>query len=164
MVLTDKTALPPRCVRTNQPVTNREFRVWNLPWMPGWLRILMIVCPAFLLFAPFVIRRRCRLKAGISRGVKFRFSLIKLVAWVLILGAVIGPIVLVMVGLQSAAVATMVLTPFFVWGGALLYVFFSSPLEIARHLGDRFWIRGCSPAFLESLKESLGDTAPAAVP
>jgi hypothetical protein len=160
LVLTDKTALPPRCVRTNLPVSEREYRTWDLPCTPTWLRILMILLPAFLLFAPFVVRHRCRLKAGLSRNARYRYLLLKLLAIVLILWAIIAPIAFAGFDRPDAMLIYVAAFPFLFWGGFILLIMFSSPLTVIKHEGDKFWIKGCSPAFLESLKESLAESAP----
>ena len=163
LVLTDRTALPPRCVRTNQPVSERECQTWDLPWLPLSLRIVMCVAPMFLLFAPFVVRQRCRVQAGISQSVRFRYLLRKLLACLLIVGSLIAPVVCLAIGQTGAAVLTVVFFPFLFWGGFILLILFTSPLTIAAHSGDHFWLKGCSPEFLASLKGSLGETEPTPV-
>lgn len=155
VVLTDKTALPPRCVRTNLPLQEHEYRTWDLPWIPGWLKFIMLVAPAFLLFTPFVVRRRCYLKAGLSPGVRFRFFLLKLAAGLLILGSLFVPIACAALDLENGLLFAVVLFPISFWGGFVILILFSSPLSIGKHEGDLFWVRGCSPVFLESLRDSL---------
>lgn len=155
LVLSDKTALPPRCVKSNQPVDERAYRTWDLPWMPLWLRIIMLLSPAFLLFAPFVIRRRCHLKAALSHTAWLRFFFLKLTAVLLIIGSFVFPIIYATAGMDAWAFYAAIFFPIFLWGGFAILILFSSPLSIAKHKGDLFWIKGCSPAFLESLRESV---------
>jgi hypothetical protein len=163
LVLTDRTALPLRCVRTNRPVSEREYQTWDLPWLPLSLKIVMCLAPAFLLFAPFVVRRRCRVKAGISKRVRFRYLLRKLLACLFILGSLIAPVVCLGLGQLGAAMVSAVLFPFLFWGGFILLILFTSPLTIQQHIGDYFWLKGCSPEFLASIKASLGEVTPAKI-
>lgn len=160
LVLTDRTALPLRCVRTNQPVSERECQTLDLPWIPPTLKIAMCLVPFLLLFAPYAVRRRCRLQAGISKGVRFRYLLRKLLAGLLIVGALVAPLVCMINGWLGSALVTVVAFPFLFWGGFIFLILFTSPLTIADHKGDQFWLQGCSPEFLASIKESL----PAATP
>lgn len=153
LILTDRTSLPLRCVRTNRPVNEREYQTWNLPWLPLWLKVVMCIAPAFLLFAPHVVRRRCRVQAGISDSVRFRYLLRKIVAGLLILGSLFAPLVFLNAGMLFALLVSLSLFPFLFWGGFILLILFSSPLKVQRNTGDYFWLDGCSPEFLASLKE-----------
>jgi hypothetical protein len=155
LVLTDKTALPLRCVKTNQPVEESEYRTWDLPWIPSWLRILMLTGVGFLFFVPFIVRRRCHLKAGLSRSAWLRFFISKLVAVFLIVGPFIPPMIFSTLRMDEWAFYSILCLPILVWVGLIILIMGSSPLSVAKHKGDRFWIRGCSPAFLESLRESV---------
>ena len=159
LVLTDRTALPPRCVRTNRPVSEREYQTWDLPWLPLWLKIVMCISPAFLLFTPYVVRRRCRVQAGISKPIRNRYLFRKLMACLFILGSLIAPIVCLGIGQLGAMMVSVILFPFLFWGGFILLILFTSPLTIQRHIGNHYWLNGCSPEFLASLKASLNETA-----
>lgn len=153
LVLTDRTALPPRCVRTNRPVSELEYHTLALPWLPGWLKVVMCVSPAFLLFAPYVVRHRCRLQVGISKQIRYHYLFRKLLACLLIAGAFLIPVLLLVLQQNGAAMATLLMFPFLFWGGFILLILFSSPLTIHEHSGDHFWLAGCSPDFLESVSE-----------
>lgn len=91
LVLTDRTALPPRCVKTNAPVSERECQMFDLPWLSPALKVVMCIAPIVLLFAPHAVRRRCHLQAGLSKGVRVRYLLRKLLAGVVIVGALVAP-------------------------------------------------------------------------
>jgi hypothetical protein len=159
LVPTDRTALPPRCVRTNRPVSERDYHTLDLPWLPLWLKIVMCIAPAFMLFAPYAVRQRCRVQAGISKPVRFRYLLRKLVAALLILGSVIAPVVFLSLDQRGASIVSVLLFPFLFWGGFILLILFTSLLTIQRHIGDHYWLNGCSPEFLAGLNASLGESA-----
>jgi len=162
LVLSDKTALPMRCVKTNQPVEENAYCAWNLPWIPAWLKILMLTGLGFLFFVPFVVRRRCRVKAGLSQTAWLRYFFLKLLAVFLILGSFVPPMIFGKLEMDEWAFYSFMCLPILIWIGLIILIMGSSPLSIVRHKGDRFWIRGCSPAFLESLKESVVAEASAA--
>ena len=155
LVLSDKTALPLRCVKTNQTVDENVYRTWNLPWIPLWLRILMLTGLGYLFFVPFVVRRRCRLRAGLSQTARLRYFFLKSTAVFLILGSFVPPMIFGKLEMDEWAAYSFMCLPILIWIGLVILIMGSSPLSIVRHEGDRFWIRGCSPAFLESLKESV---------
>jgi hypothetical protein len=152
LVLSDWTALPARCVKTNLPVSERECQLMNLPWMPLWLKVVMCISPVFLLFAPYAVRKRCRVQAGISKGVRLRYLLRRLVAGLLIVGSFILPVVCVVLDLPTAALVALLLFPFLFWGGFVYLVFFTSPLSVQRCVDEHYWLKGCAPEFLASLQ------------
>jgi hypothetical protein len=69
-----------------------------------------------------------------------------------ILGSLIAPIMYAAVGLDAWMTAAIVLFPLFFWGGFWILILFTSPLKIVKHEDGLFWLEGCSPKFLESLK------------
>jgi hypothetical protein len=164
LVLTDRTALPPRCVQTNQPVSERECQIWNLPWLPPWLTIVMCISPVFLMFAPYVVRKRCHVQAGISQGVRLRYLFRKLLAGLLIVGSILIPILCIVSEQPVAAMAAILLFPFLFWGGFIILILFTSPLTIHRCAGEYFWLKGCSPEFLASLQEPHVEVEPISPP
>lgn len=152
LIIHDKTALPYRCIKTNQPISEKEYGAWDLPWLPGWLKVLMIFGPFFLLFAPLMTDKRCRVKAGISRSAKRRYQFHKALAVLLILGSL--AIVPIGMALQSIPLIVFgcISFVFLFWGGFIWLILFSSPLRIARVEDEKFWIQGCSPEYLQSLE------------
>jgi hypothetical protein len=152
LVIRDKTALPQRCVQTNEPVSVNEYTTWDLPYIPIWLMIVMIASPLFLVFTQFAVRRRCHLRAGLSRSVRRRFFLLKFGAASIILLSIISPVVCITSGsTELAMLSIMLFLPLF-WGGFAILILGTSPLRIVRHSSDRFWIKGCSQVFLSGLQ------------
>ena len=158
LVLKDKTALPMRCVHTDKPVTDRDYRNLDLGYIPSWLKVLSLLMPFFLIATPYAVRSRCRLKAGISRSVQRRFLIRKLLASLCILGSLLLPFALLYFNLPEIAIPFFLLFPFLFWGGFACLIWFCSPLKVARCENDHFWIKGCSPEYLESLRQNLAQT------
>jgi hypothetical protein len=127
--------------------------------MPLWLKVVMCVSPAFLLFAPYVVRKRCHVQAGISKGVRRRYLRRKLLASLLILGSVLVPIGLMLLQQPIAGMVSLLSFPFLFWGGFIFLIVFTSPLTIHQCVGERFWLKGCSPEFLASLQEPQEEEA-----
>ena len=152
IAMEDCTFLPMRCVKTNKLVGKSQYTTWDLPYIPSWLAVGMIFCPALLLVVPFSVRQRCRFKAGLSRGQRCRFFLYKM-------GLVVAMLLCLALPFYSATISdnfnllmsigTTCLLLF--WIGFATLVLFTTPLRIVRHEGDLYWIKGCSPDFLESL-------------
>jgi hypothetical protein len=163
LVLADRTALPPRCIHTNQPVSERECEIFNLPWIEPTLKLAMCFVPALLLIAPYAIKRRCRVQVGISRSVRRNYLLRKVAAGLVMLGALVTPFVLLASNWTGPLIIVFALAPFTFWGCFVYLVLFSSPLTIANHKGHHFWLQGCSPEFLASIRADLRAAAQAPV-
>ena len=69
LVITSLVALPERCVRTNEPISPREYHSWNLAFVPTWILVLMFLAPFFFFFGPFFAKKRCGFKAGLSKSI-----------------------------------------------------------------------------------------------
>jgi hypothetical protein len=151
IVVTDKTALPPRCFKTNQPVSEAEYINWDLPYIPEWLTTFMILAPFFLVAVPFGVKKRCRLKAGLSSANRMRYQMRKWIAAAMILLAFAIPAVGIY--FQSTEVITLGLVGFIplFWGAFVILILFSHPLKVIKHKDGQFWIRGGSAEFLKSL-------------
>jgi hypothetical protein len=151
IVVADKTALPLRCVKTNQPIGEAEYTIWDLPFIPSWLTTFMIFWPFLLIAAPFGARSRCRLRAGLCSSERKRYVTRKFIAAALILLSFIVPIVGLV--LESRVVGTLGVVTFMplFWGSFAYIILFSDPLKVTKHKDGQFWIRGCSAEFLKSL-------------
>ena len=151
IVVPTKTALPRRCVRTNADVAESEYEVWDLPLMSRGLVVVMLIAPIVLLFAPAVIRRRCKLKAGLSKRVRRAFMLRKSVGAAMILLALFSvPTAAFLNIVPLFLLAVISFVPLF-WGGFIVMLLLSRPLRNVKCDGEVYWIKGCGPDFLEGL-------------
>ena len=149
LIVPTMTALPMRCIVSNQPVSNSEYQSWDMPCIPRWLIALMYLSPLFMITAPF-IRRRCRMRAGLSRSARRRRTFLKAVA----VAVLISPFVAVAFGLamrsQMLAVSGVIASAFTYFGLAA-FVLRTLPMRARYYREGVFWVTGCSPAFLASL-------------
>ncbi|MBA3481426.1 MAG: hypothetical protein H0T51_06385 [Pirellulales bacterium] len=151
LIIPSKTALPKRCIVTNEPVSDSEYQVWDLPCIPRWLIALMFMGIFFLLTGPYV-RHRCKVKAGLSKRARRNRRLKRL----LLLLVVFSPLFV-----ASAAIAAM--SPHWLLPGLIsvmaayftipYMVLTSQPLRVRQSRDGLHWVDGCSPAFLASLEE-----------
>lgn len=149
LVVTSYTALPQRCFVTNEPISELEYQIWDLPRIPRWLFTLAFVSPFLLITAPFV-RDRCKLKAGLSRKVRRKRLLVNS-ALVFAILTPIWAVVAALVTRQPIFVLLAVAGVVFAQFGLPVLILLRPPLRVDRHEGDLFWIRGCSAEFLASV-------------
>ena len=162
--------LPARCVKTNEAVERyNEVKPRQLMWVPSWARLspsLGIVAPmlaiwmtsdwastAFLVVAvpsiliagllPVAFQKRMNVTYALQRRER-RWRLA--VQSVAVVGGVGG-------WLLGKVYDTDSFAGFFALiGGGFLASVFHHPLRAARYRDGEFWIKGCSPEFLDSLE------------
>lgn len=151
LVVPTKTALPQRCVVTNQPVTEALYTAWELPFVRSWI-VFFLFGPLLLLFSPIIVRRRCMLKAGVSKEVRRRYLLLKVA--MLLLG--VSPLVLVAVAIDLRSEDLLLSLGFpgvvVVYVAAFVFIYHTTPLKVVREEDGLYWIKGCSIEFLDSLE------------
>ena len=151
IVIPTKTALPRRCIVTNEPIPDNLYASWDLPYVKGWL-ILLIFGPWMLILAPAIAKRRCKLMAGLSARLRWRYKLLKIFLILLSL----SPFAVVAYAVSQKSLETLVafgipsmLATYF---SVFAYVFFSSPLKVTKCREELYWVSGCSASFLKSLE------------
>jgi hypothetical protein len=149
LVVTNLTALPRRCFVTNELVADSEYQVWDLPYLPRWLWLLTFTTPILLIAAPYA-PARCKIKAGLSKGVRRKVLFIRLTLiflmlfpFILVGAAVIAKFPELMLAAVISAIFPYVALPAF--------VLLTPPLRVVKNRDAHFYIKGCSPEFLASL-------------
>ena len=150
LVVTNKTALPQRCIVTNEPVSDSEYQVWDLPSIPRWVRVTAVFSPLLLIAVPFV-RWRCKIKVGVSKEVRRRRMLIKLGLGLVILSPFLFLAAALLTKRPEFLLATVVMSllPYIAFP---ILVLRSPLLRVHRQKDEIFWIVGCSPEFLASIE------------
>lgn len=151
IVVADKTSLPPRCIKTNQPINESEYTILNLPYKPPWLILTVLISPVILIFWPFIVRKRCRIKAGLSRSVRRRYLFVNLSAIALLLLAFVIPGYGAITESRELLVAGSIAFVPLLWGAIVLLMLFKDPLKVSRYSDGLYWVEGCSPEYLKSL-------------
>lgn len=134
LVVANRTALPPRCIRTNQPVGEKDYVRQRLNWRGRAFRLV-------------VSEKECRIVWFGCPAVLWKHRSQR-IANLLSTAFFVIPIFLIdRLGLW--------IMPLFGFGFALLIMtwFISPVLKVVDCKRGRFWIKGCSPVFLRSLEE-----------
>lgn len=153
LVVPSQTALPLRCVKTNQPVDDDDYRVMHLAYMPTWLVILSIVMPIMLIASPFLMPRKCQIKVGYSTAARRRNLLLKAgLLLTCVFGLIIVPIMMA-IGSKEGALIAFAYLPLVSYPSFVFLVLGTAPLVVHEQRQGLSWIRGCSPEFLASLSE-----------
>ena len=147
LVVRSGTVLPPVCVKTNQPVTEKDMVRKVYYWCSPLVCILIFLSPLILILAYFIARKRCNLTFGLHPDVRRKYRnrmLVKLLAFVALLTAI--PFA---EAVSSSLLLPIVIVLFLI---ALISIFIgNSPLSVTGHHRGDFSINGCSREFLASL-------------
>ena len=151
LVIPDKIALPQRCVRTNEHVDESEYTAWDIAHTSALSFILFGV--AGFLFGPSVSQQRCRFKAGLSRKFRRKNMLLKVGAYLVMLGPPFIFIASVVLELKNLLLYSLVSSAI-LWPAGLVFLrLYSSPFSITKFEDDHFWVLGCSQEFLRGLED-----------
>lgn len=150
LVIPTKTALPRRCIITNQPVSDDCYTAWDLPFVHSWI-IFFLFGPWMLLFSPLLVKRRCKLKAAVSARIRRKYLWFKIA--LLLVG--ISPLALLAlaVDLRSEDMLLSLAVPgaIVIYVAAFAFVYHTTPMKVVKFKDELYWIRGCSTEFLDSL-------------
>jgi len=153
LLIRDGTVLPARCIKTNQPITARDWtRAAKIHWTPPWVWVLLLLSPLVALIVAAILQKKATLTYSLSRPVrsgylkKSAFSLALFFFGVLLLIYSIGSDnpTLQMPGIVTAILMLVV--------GLVLLVVLGKAIAVKRHQDGWFAIKGCSPEFLASLE------------
>ncbi|MFO0874236.1 MAG: hypothetical protein U0575_09730 [Phycisphaerales bacterium] len=149
--------LPERCVKTNEPVATAPITK-TLYWMhPGWF-FTVLLGVIVLLIVYLLARKSCRITYFISPAVKGRTLRRQLGAT----GIVLLGIVAVIVGVTQDQWVVALIGVFAFLVGLILVAVFSNVLAIRKAKDGEFWLKGCGPEFVESIRALT--SAPGAQP
>ena len=111
LVVRSGEVLPFYCVRTGEPVSPEQMERRILHWCPMWVFVLMFVAPfiGFVLYA--ILRQKCFIKYGMSKGAKRPYWIRVGVAGVLMLTAAIGVLIGAKLKMGSILLGSVVLVP-----------------------------------------------------
>ena len=152
LVIPTKTAMPERCVKSNEPVAGQEYRIWNLFCISDkYLLVAFIFTgPLVFLMAAYSGINRCKFKAGLSKKYSLRYALPKIVLILLVCCSFA-------VGAQGMNIQSSQLTLlgfklmlFFFYLFIVAHLFYK-PLKVVKEKDGMYWIKGCSEEYLASL-------------
>jgi hypothetical protein len=152
LIMPTLTALPQRCIITNEEVPDELYEVWDLPAIPRWLVLLMYFGGAFFLISAPYVRKRCKVKAGFSKRAR-RNRLLKRALMVLV---IFSPLLAFGLAMTTRSVHVLTLAPVSIVASYVTLVIFvrtSKPLIVRSCHDGLYWVDGCSEKFLSSLNQ-----------
>jgi len=168
VIAESNTIFPLRCVKTNQPISAKDLKRWTLFWCPPQFGYVLLFSPvlcctvcihpvlvipsalAVVFIMYFVMRVPCRIVFGLhpTRLRKYRLELAGT-----ILGSVVAACLMPLAIYSESVVLDLMDIIFFV--GSLIAIFLVriSIMRVTYQSDGCYWIKGCSPEFLESLSK-----------
>ncbi|MBX3741380.1 MAG: hypothetical protein KF712_10345 [Akkermansiaceae bacterium] len=156
LVVRDGAELPDVCLRTNEPVGGSGWRKRvPITWTPPWVIILILLTHLIGIIVMFLTRKKAKLTYslnGDTRGKIIRWRFIGLALLLACIGLIAtatglddGDAIMVPIsgglGLLLASLATFAI---------------ANPIKVAGYENGWFKIKGCSPAFLNTLPHPPG--------
>lgn len=83
VVMRKDAELPPRCIKTNEPVQTWLPR--TLVWHPSWVYVLILLGLLIYVIAAVVIQKQAKIKIGLTAAVASKRRWAILTAWLLVL-------------------------------------------------------------------------------
>lgn len=145
--------MPQICVKTNQPVAERDMILTNLTWSPNSLGLWVVLGSPWLLLAYFAGRDLCLITYGLDRRLRYRknfWTIVKVLACASFLTAAIY---LASSESRHWIVEPMMYTFFVLFLLSVIVLFMNrQPLYVGDHRDGLFWIKGFSKEYLEELE------------
>ena len=138
LIVRSQSVLPPRCIVTNEPVSDVPAVRRRLEWRGRTFQFV-------------VSAKRCDLMVFVSRGNRYRLSLSKVVD-LLVIGSIVAFIVTLCSGVPPSFVVPGMIA---ILGLAGWLSHFRIDLKVVNHVKGRFWIKGISQEFLDQLRDEL---------
>jgi hypothetical protein len=146
LVVRTGAVLPPRCVKTNEPVHEPQVTK-TLQWCTPLVYLTILINVVVLLIVYFIVRKQCQITYSIGAAARARKTRNVLISTAVFVGSVLLCIFLfandwIGVGLLFVVIA---------FAGLIAIAFSARDLAAIKHKDGQFWIKGCGPEFLASL-------------
>lgn len=152
LVVPDGARLPPICVRTAQPVTERDIARKIFYWAPPAMGFLVLLGVPGLI-AYFVMRKKCTVTYAVHRSIRNKYRL-RFVNKLLVMIALLVSIPLVCTYSRSPLLISSVFIAFFV--SLIALALGNRPIGVKNHMNGKFWFTGCSPEYLAIVSKFEG--------
>lgn len=151
LVLAPDAALPPRCVRCNEPA-EEPTRSRKVYWHSPWIYLLIVVNLLIYIVVALIARKRAVVAPGLCGVHKKRRRIGIGIAWALLLGGIAVVFVGAVRGGPDGAVAGVLLILV-----AAIVSTRVTPILRARRIDAQYVrLKGCGAAFLDSLPPFAG--------
>ena len=142
LVVASGTQLPRRCIKTNQPVTEKDLIRQILQWRGRFLQVVLT-------------SKNCELEWFVASRIRWRTRFAMVLSW----SAIIGGFLMFGAVIDSnppSSLGPAISMLLFITGlvsSIVIQVRFG--LRVVDYQDGRFWIEGCCPEFLKSLRKDL---------
>ncbi len=156
LVVRDGAELPDVCLRTHESVGGGGWRKKTpILWTPPWIIALILFSPPIGAIVMFAVRKRARITyslSGDARGKIIRWRFIG----VALLMAAIALFFMAASSNDDDTMLSMIIGGFAALLASLLPLALANPIKVAGYENGWFKIKGCSPAFLDTLPHPPG--------
>ena len=143
----DGMVLPARCVKTNEPLTDKEMKKHDFYWCTPVIAVAILLSPLIVILLYFILRKKCTLTFGVSAALRKRRRKVVLVKCLLALGLFIA-----MPFAAGTDSTPLIVTTIILFLIAVIAIFVgNSWLRVTSFRDKKFSFRGASPEFLQSL-------------
>jgi len=150
LVVSSDARLPPRCIKTNQPVTDDDAVRRNLYWCSPWVVPLILVSGCIMILVYFLVRKKITLTFGLHPDQRRRYRR-RMIVTVLVL---VGSVAVMPMASESGPMLITVLVNFC---AAVAYLLLgTSPVSVGKYRDGLFWISGCCREFLDEIDAAAG--------
>ncbi len=151
LVVRDGAELPNRCIHTNDEVPASGWRKKKqIAWTPQWVFITILLSPLVLVLLALILQKKAKISYSMSPAARGRLVRKRLI-WLGIFA--LGVVIAIIGGNLLSSDASL----FAIFGGVLVgFVgiigsLVQHPLTVKGHRDGRFTLKGCCPAYLDSL-------------
>ncbi|RYD70170.1 MAG: hypothetical protein EOP84_27150 [Verrucomicrobiaceae bacterium] len=156
LVVRDGAELPLVCIRTNEPVKDGSWRKKvKITWNPTWVFFLILVNVIVLFIVALVTQKKAKITYSLSSAARGQIARKRMIGLALLLAA-IGCTVI------GANLADPDMLPWAIIGSIVLLLasvvifVLSNPIKAGGYVNGWFKLKGCSPAFLDTLPNHSG--------
>jgi hypothetical protein len=148
LVVKSPAELPPRCIKTNEPVDAQAITK-TIHYAPPWVYVLFLIHILIGLLVYVLVRKACRITYYMTEDQRSKYWYRGLATWLILLGG----FAMIFVALARQSPMLGVLSGLLILGGLVYAAIATNSVSIAKHRDGEFWIRGCGPDFLRSVAQ-----------
>jgi len=152
LVLPSGCTMPPKCVLTNQPVSESDMVFTNLTWTPASVGLWALLGSPALIFGFFVGRELCSITYGLSRSTRIRKVMYAILKVVTSIGLLAATVALAVIPSVHWTITLLLYSTFILFLGSIVLIFIgNSPLRVVDYRNGMFWVKGFSQEYLDDL-------------
>ncbi len=153
LVVPSGCTLPPYCIKTNQPVSERDMIFTNLYWRPNSIGVWWILGPLPLLIAYMAGGEQCAITYGMAPPIYWRRVYRVLIKILVTIALFAATLFFAVSESRNRLIGLAMVASFILFLISFVAIFFgNSAMRVVRHENQLFWIKGISQEYLDSLQ------------